>query len=106
MAALGAQPNIYCKIGGIFQYYKASQVVPTLAQVEPIAAAAIRAFGYDRSVHECNWFFVNWLAPARLDMCALWHTYLDQILDNLAATREERDALYALSGARAYRVQM
>jgi len=106
MAALGAQPNIFVKVGGIFQYFKSTQAVPTLAQVAPIATAAIRAFGFGRAAHECNWFFVNWLNPARLDMCELWHTYLEAVLDGMNATQDERDQLYWRAGARAYRVAM
>lgn len=104
MDRLGAQPNIFVKVGGIFQFFKSTEVVPTLEQVAPIAAHAIRAFGYQRCVFERNWFFVDWLLPARLDMAALWDSYLAQTLDDLRATQEERDELYFRAGARAYRV--
>lgn len=106
MARLGAQPNIYCKIGGILQAYKSTEIVPTPAVVGAVAEVAIRAFSFSRAAFECNWFFVNWKQPARLDMCAVWQSMLATTLDSMGATPAERDMLYASSGALAYRVNM
>ena len=106
MQRLGAQPNIYCKLGGIFQFYKSTQTLPTLEQVRPLVETTVRAFGYERAVYEANWFFVNWLAPPRLDVASLWIAMLRDILDGMGATRQQRDEVYALGGARAYRVQL
>jgi len=52
MALVGALPNLYVKVGGVFQDYKASGVLPTLAQVTPFVTGAIGAFGFDRSLFE------------------------------------------------------
>lgn len=108
MRRLGAQRNIFVKAGGIFQDYKSTQAVPALATVRPIIATALAAFGEDNVVHECNWFFANWMTPARLDMCALWLTYFDAILAGLTppATRAQRDKVYFGNAVRAYRVEM
>lgn len=51
-------------------------------------------------------FFVNWLSPPLLDVASVWIKMLATILDDRHATSAERDAVYARSGARAYRVQL
>ena len=49
---------------------------------------------------------MNWFAPKRLDLCAVWQDMLAVTLKSMGASAAERDMLYATSGAAAYRVAM
>ena len=56
MRELGALPNVYVKFGGLLQYYKSAQKIPTLEQVMPFATAVLDSFP-GKAVFERNWFF-------------------------------------------------
>jgi predicted TIM-barrel fold metal-dependent hydrolase len=106
MDLLGKETNIYCKVGGIMQYYKPREVVPTSDEVTPFTVDAIKAFGYKRSIYEANWFFVNWAKPKRLDMAGIWQMDIDLILLDLDPTDPEQEQFFAKAGADAYRVTL
>ena len=104
LGSLGAG-NLYCKFGGLFQYYKNTGVFPTTTMVEPIISTVIQSFGYEKILYEGNWFFVNWYNPPRLDMLSVWTSMLNNILDtSLKPTVQERISLFWTTGVTAYRV--
>ena len=90
----------------MLQYYKASGVLPVVADVAPWVEHAIASFGWDRSLHEGNWFFCNYYAPPRLDIFDVWAAMLTKILAGLQPTPAQRASFFAGAGARAYRVNM
>jgi len=104
MAALGAVPNFVCKVGGVLQGYKSTGSIPDVDTVRPFVEHALRSFGFEKSLYEGNWFFVNWLVPAELDNYNLFAGYLNDILLGVGATEADRANYYWATGARAYRV--
>ena len=57
MATLGALPNVFVKVGGLFQHYKDAQAIPSVATVQPFVAAGLAAFP-GRAAFERNWLCV------------------------------------------------
>lgn len=105
IALLGGLPNVYVKVGGLYQYFQARHVLPTLEELTPLVAHCLASFGYSRALFEGNWFFVDWRDPAHLDTYALWAQDITAIVAALNATADEEEQLFWGAGARAYRVE-
>ena len=99
MAEIGKQTNVFVKIGGLLQYFKGDAQLPSAERMSPFVKTALRAFGFERSLFESNWFFINW--PAHTDLYEYWLTALHSVLD---ATVEQQQHLFFRSAERAYRI--
>jgi len=104
MAQLGKVDNFVCKVGGVLQGYKSTGFVPGVDVVRPFVEHALVSFGYEKSLYEGNWFFVNWLSPPLLDQYNLFAGYINDILAGLGASDADRDAYFWQTGSKAYRV--
>jgi predicted TIM-barrel fold metal-dependent hydrolase len=104
MTQLGKVVNFVCKVGGVLQGFKSTGIVPGVDVVRPFVEHALMSFGYEKSLYEGNWFFVNWLSPPLLDQYNLFAGYLDDILTGLGATVEDREAYFWKTASLAYRV--
>ena len=99
MAEIGKQTNVFVKIGGLLQYFKGDTQLPSAERMSPFVKTALRAFGFERSLFESNWFFINW--PAHTNLYEYWLTALHSVLD---ATVEQQQHLFFRSAERAYRI--
>jgi len=102
MSAIGAEPNIYCKVGGLLQGFKSTKRVPSVDDLRPWIVHSINSFGFARSLYEGNWFFANWLIPAELQIYEIYARYITQILLEIGATTDDVNNYFAAAATAAY----
>lgn len=102
MSALGAEPNIFCKVGGLLQGFKSTKRVPSVDDLRPWIVHSINSFGFARSLYEGNWFFANWLIPAELQIYEIYARYILEILLEIGATTADVNNYFAEAAAAAY----
>lgn len=100
MTAIAALPNAHIMIsggpqqadGGVFGNW-------TVAQVAPYVKHLWRVFGFERSTFAGNWFFLN-LGGTYVQWAEAVATYLSDV----QATAEQRQAFYAGTATKVYRL--
>lgn len=104
LTALAQYPNVFCKVSGVMQGFKASKALPPVSAVQPWVTFAIQAFGFQRCLFAGNWFFVNWLQPPLLDVFSTWAQYLMAILGSMNATAVDMENIFYRTAIVAYGV--
>jgi predicted TIM-barrel fold metal-dependent hydrolase len=104
MATIGAEPNIYCKVGGLLQGFKSTKKVPSVDDLRPWIVHSFNSFGFNRSLYEGNWFFANWLVPAELQIYEIFARYITQILLEMGATTEDVENYFLNAATAAYNI--
>jgi predicted TIM-barrel fold metal-dependent hydrolase len=101
MTEIAKHQNVFVKVGGLLQYFKGGDSLPSIEQLRPLVLTALQLFGFSRSMFESNWFFINW--PNQMHVYEFWLSALHHILQN--SSLEELEHLFFRSSGRAYRIQ-
>jgi predicted TIM-barrel fold metal-dependent hydrolase len=101
MHEIAAHENVFVKVGGLLQYFKGDEQLPSVEQQAPFVQVTLQKFGFGRSMFESNWFFINW--PGRMDIYSFWLRTLHSIL-SASASFEQLEHLFSRSAQVAYRV--
>jgi predicted TIM-barrel fold metal-dependent hydrolase len=99
IAEIALHENVFVKVGGLLQQFKADGKLPSAEQQAPFVQVSLQNFGFGRSLFESNWFFINW--AGRMDVYEYWLTSLNSMLN---ASYEQLQQLFFSSSATAYRI--
>jgi predicted TIM-barrel fold metal-dependent hydrolase len=100
IATISSNKNVFVKVGGLLQYFKSDEELPSAEQQAPYVHVALHYFGFRRSLFESNWFFINW--PRRMRVYEFWVASLRTVLN---ASLEQAESLFFRSAETAYRVK-
>jgi L-fuconolactonase len=106
LRVLAGPPNVFIKIGGVQGLGGGGATpLPTLENLGFQIEHSIAAFGFDRSLFESNWFFINYINPPDMDVFPAFYNVVIGALDAMNATLGQREALFGAAAVRAYRIQ-